>query len=263
MRTRVCCFNSASGFTLLAAVFLTILIYEWGSDERLLTLSGRFFGAGITSSTSLSKIDNNRENRQKTDVLPILIQKGIYSEDDFVNDLGLEVPYWNRNGTLIIDETKKPTEWGPCFATHETVDWEDAIIRFYNQSKLEFHTSPPLSVKGKMDKVDEDLAGYCRPGFIIIGAGKCGTSSLYHYLVDHPRILPASEKQIHYFRYYATRPMKWYLHHFPTAPSFLAAGALLTGEASPGYATATCETRCFLRLISFQFSRNGFIFLFA
>jgi hypothetical protein len=29
--------------------------------------------------------------------------------------------------------------------------------------------------------------------------------------------------------------MKWYLRHFPTATSFMASGALITGEASPGY----------------------------
>ena len=29
--------------------------------------------------------------------------------------------------------------------------------------------------------------------------------------------------------------MKWYLHHFPTTTSFMASGALMTGEASPGY----------------------------
>jgi hypothetical protein len=29
--------------------------------------------------------------------------------------------------------------------------------------------------------------------------------------------------------------MSWYLQHFPTTESFLASGALLTGEASPGY----------------------------
>ena len=29
--------------------------------------------------------------------------------------------------------------------------------------------------------------------------------------------------------------MQWYLKHFPTATSFLASGALMTGEASPGY----------------------------
>lgn len=58
---------------------------------------------------------------------------------------------------------------------------------------------------------------------------------MYHYITDHPRVLPAKEKQIHYFKYYANRPMKWYLRHFPTATSFLASGALMTGEASPGY----------------------------
>lgn len=29
--------------------------------------------------------------------------------------------------------------------------------------------------------------------------------------------------------------MNWYLHHFPTTVSFLSSGALITGEASPGY----------------------------
>ena len=46
----------------------------------------------------------------------------------------------------------------------------------------------------------ESVEGGCRPGFLIIGAGKCGTSSLYQYLVGHPRVVPAFEKQIHYFK---------------------------------------------------------------
>jgi len=75
----------------------------------------------------------------------------------------------------------------------------------------------------------------CRPGFIIIGAGKCGTSSLYHYLVGHPRVLPAKEKQIHYFKNATHLPMSWYLSHFPSTETFLSHGALMTGEASPGY----------------------------
>eukprot|EP00581_Thalassiosira_minuscula_P018862 CAMPEP_0183718088 /NCGR_PEP_ID=MMETSP0737-20130205/11435_1 /TAXON_ID=385413 /ORGANISM="Thalassiosira miniscula, Strain CCMP1093" /LENGTH=781 /DNA_ID=CAMNT_0025947577 /DNA_START=1202 /DNA_END=3544 /DNA_ORIENTATION=- len=81
----------------------------------------------------------------------------------------------------------------------------------------------------------EALGGLCRPGFLIIGQGKCGTSSLYHYLTGHPRILPAKEKQIHFFRYHKTKPLKWYYSHFPTIESFLGRGALMTGEASPGY----------------------------
>jgi len=79
------------------------------------------------------------------------------------------------------------------------------------------------------------LSGLCRPGFIIIGVGKCGTSSLYQYLTGHPRVLPAIQKQVHYFKYYTDRPMKWYLSHFPSTETFLSSGALMTGEASPGY----------------------------
>lgn len=84
--------------------------------------------------------------------------------------------------------------------------------------------------------------------------------------MDHPRVLPAKQKQIHYFKvsvafgrwrftlgtdettfeshsalspmpsqYFARRPLKWYYGFFPTTTSFLASGALMTGEASPGY----------------------------
>jgi len=51
------------------------------------------------------------------------------------------------------------------------------------------------------------------PDFIIIGAGKCGTTSLYNYLIQHPSIFPASWKEIHYFDLYMTG---WYRSNFPT-----------------------------------------------
>jgi len=38
-----------------------------------------------------------------------------------------------------------------------------------------------------------------RPSFFIIGANKCGTSSLYRYLVDHPSVLPCAEKEPNFF----------------------------------------------------------------
>lgn len=37
------------------------------------------------------------------------------------------------------------------------------------------------------------------PSFIIIGCVKCGTSSLYRYLNDHPQILPCKTKEPGYF----------------------------------------------------------------
>ena len=49
-------------------------------------------------------------------------------------------------------------------------------------------------------------------------------------------VVPAIEKQIHYFIYgIKSKPIEWYYGHFPTPISFLEHGAIMTGEASPGY----------------------------
>lgn len=40
---------------------------------------------------------------------------------------------------------------------------------------------------------------HLRPSFFIIGANKCGTSSLYRYLVAHPDILPCALKEPNFF----------------------------------------------------------------
>jgi len=76
------------------------------------------------------------------------------------------------------------------------------------------------------------------PDFIIIGAQRCGTTSLYHYLTKHPRILPALSREVHYFDINFDRHISWYQAFFPlislrnrnsTCPPYL------TGEASPYY----------------------------
>lgn len=38
-----------------------------------------------------------------------------------------------------------------------------------------------------------------RPSFFVIGANKCGTSSLYRYLVENPAVLPCAEKEPNFF----------------------------------------------------------------
>ncbi|MBA2593451.1 MAG: sulfotransferase [Gammaproteobacteria bacterium] len=40
---------------------------------------------------------------------------------------------------------------------------------------------------------------HLRPSFFIVGVNKCGTSSLYRYLVDHPAVLPCAEKEPNFF----------------------------------------------------------------
>ena len=54
-----------------------------------------------------------------------------------------------------------------------------------------------------------------RPTFLVIGAQKSGTTSLHRYLADHPAVVCAVPKEVHYFDVYADRSAAWYLTHYP------------------------------------------------
>lgn len=70
------------------------------------------------------------------------------------------------------------------------------------------------------------------PNFLIIGAQKGGTTSLYEYLCHHPQIIPNLHKEVDFFMWQYYRGLDWYLAHFPPIPP---GGEFLTGEASPSY----------------------------
>lgn len=71
-----------------------------------------------------------------------------------------------------------------------------------------------------------------KPHFLILGAQKAGTNSLYRYLCQHPQILPATEKEIHFFSLHYERGLSWYQSQFPIS----ARGEFLfTGEGTPYY----------------------------
>lgn len=68
------------------------------------------------------------------------------------------------------------------------------------------------------------------PDFLIIGAQRCGTTSLYNYMSQHPRILPAIYKEVHFFDWNFSQGMSWYRKRFPQREPHC-----LLGEASPYY----------------------------
>ncbi|MGL6341698.1 MAG: sulfotransferase domain-containing protein, partial [Waterburya sp.] len=70
------------------------------------------------------------------------------------------------------------------------------------------------------------------PDFIIIGAGKSGTTSLYKYLGYHPQILLPNKKELRFFDKNFTLGYEWYLAQFPALTD---QSQWLTGEASPSY----------------------------
>ena len=78
------------------------------------------------------------------------------------------------------------------------------------------------------------------PDFIVIGAMRCGTTSLYRYITDHPRIAPAFKKEVHFYDLHYADGLDWYRTHFPLKVSqrLSARGydpGFITGEASPYY----------------------------
>jgi hypothetical protein len=78
------------------------------------------------------------------------------------------------------------------------------------------------------------------PDFLVLGAQKAGTTSLYAYLRAHPAVLGPSWKEVSYFDRHYWRGEKWYRGHFPTAPRARLVKRRTglepsVGEASPGY----------------------------
>lgn len=55
-----------------------------------------------------------------------------------------------------------------------------------------------------------------RPDFIVIGAQRCGTTSLFRALEQHPQVVrPTLNKGINYFDLNYDRGERWYRSHFP------------------------------------------------
>jgi hypothetical protein len=70
------------------------------------------------------------------------------------------------------------------------------------------------------------------PGFLIAGAQRCGTTSMYRTLSQHPDVRKAVlHKGVHYFDMNYDRGMGWYRAHFPLR---MGTGKL-TFESSPYY----------------------------
>ena len=57
-----------------------------------------------------------------------------------------------------------------------------------------------------------------QPDFLLVGAQRCGTTSLFRALMSHPNVLRANlHKGVNYFDVNHERGRRWYLSHFPLA----------------------------------------------
>jgi tetratricopeptide (TPR) repeat protein len=118
---------------------------------------------------------------------------------------------WGNLGDVLTQQNLVP-EAIECYRTGS-----------YHQA---IQTYPDLA---KLDWPSQKKSG---PDFIIAGAAKCGTSSIYYYLSRHPQVLLSHKKELDFYWQNFERGLDWYLAHFPTItdrPDFL------TGEATPNY----------------------------
>jgi hypothetical protein len=72
------------------------------------------------------------------------------------------------------------------------------------------------------------------PDFLVIGAQRAGSTSLFDYLCRHPQVASPSHKEIHFFDQNFFRGEGWYRSHFPPRARLRRLSAV-TGEASPYY----------------------------
>ncbi|MEU8192942.1 sulfotransferase [Microbispora amethystogenes] len=89
------------------------------------------------------------------------------------------------------------------------------------------------------------------PDFLLIGAKRGGSTSLYYALLEHPRVIPLfpsanllpkanHTKGIHFFDSNYDKGMRWYRSHLPSRATRAraarrAGGPVITGEGSPYY----------------------------
>lgn len=69
------------------------------------------------------------------------------------------------------------------------------------------------------------------PDFLIVGAQRGGTSSLYRYLGAHPDVVASLRKETEYFSTEYRRGDSWYRAHFPRRST----QKMVTFEATPAY----------------------------
>ena len=93
-----------------------------------------------------------------------------------------------------------------------------------------------ISSRSAFRRATQDLRAL--PGLVVVGAQKCGTTSMYHYLSQHPKLSPSSKKEVHYFDNGVVgksgtyeRGEKWYRRHF----HLQARQGVVSFEISPEY----------------------------
>jgi tetratricopeptide (TPR) repeat protein len=129
---------------------------------------------------------------------------------------------------LIETHSHLPIAWGNLGDALTQQGKLEEAINCYQKSSYQI----AIASNPKLAELDWKQKKENPPDFIIIGASKCGTSSLHQYLGCHPQILLPHKKELDFFWKNYDKGTDWYLAHFPAISD---RSDFLTGEATPNY----------------------------
>jgi tetratricopeptide (TPR) repeat protein len=242
-----------------AAIFIYQLSHHLNSDNQEVL-------AKIEQARNLEKNINQKINKAKNQVKKNPKSFQGYRE---LGALLLQKNYWNESIEAYLKALELKPETGSWYYEKEL--WNlaqhqnklDCVVEIYRQVLQEkphlvnahVHLGKALSLQGKpeaaidcyreagrqmtfekcshlKEKSKLKLHPVESPDFIILGAQKSGTTSLYHYLSQHPKVISSIVKEINFWSRDFDKGLDWYLAQFPPSPK---RRKLLTGEASPSY----------------------------
>ena len=118
-------------------------------------------------------------------------------------------------------------------ATRDGVEAPDTEqVRRYRQEILRLKKD--LRAAKERDLAEAGPVTGALPDFLIIGAPKCGTTTLYYLLTEHPHVEPAAAKELHFFSSHFDLGLEWYRRCFPRS-TYKDGRRTITGEATPTY----------------------------
>ena len=186
------------------------LYYQWG---RLLRSQGDFIKAIAAYQEAIKldpKFDPAYIDIQYTEVATEKLEQLADFYRQIVKDYSYPLA-WGNLGDVLTQQGKIKD----AIACYQTSSYQQSIQKNLDLANLNWPE--------KKDKP---------PDFLIVGATKCGTSSLYYYLSHHPQILFSHKKELNFFVKHFNFGFDWYLSQFPTITDNQ---NFLTGEATPNY----------------------------
>lgn len=103
----------------------------------------------------------------------------------------------------------------------------DAATYLAKLAAQAFGSSGPHPVVHPHDGQEQHLD----PTFLVLGAQRCGTTSLFRLLQQHPQIDAPAKKELHFFDNRFHKGLSWYQKQFPEP----CGSEVISGEATPYY----------------------------